>query len=613
MAEKKKSSGFIVITLLFVISFLAIKYFNTNSNDLKELAQNDEKDHLESTSTCIQCHGYLKGFSGNHQELECISCHGGDNHAKNIDSSHFEMRTIPGNMSDAEESCGLCHPQAYSDLQTSLMTSNSGIISVDRYIFGESPTPDEPASIHQLSHSPADTHLRNLCSHCHLGNEKEELGPINEQSRGGGCNACHLNYSNDYENGIDSLYHPSLTLDISNDHCFGCHSRSGRISTNYEGWHETLIHKDSIPSKGKYRMLMDERVFKFIKEDIHHASGLECIDCHNYEDLMGDGQQHAHEEDAVKISCEDCHFSGEASTINLSDLSFTHRRILKLRNYIDTTFLATERDKTPLLNASITDNGLAQLTRKLDGQNFNLAAPHSTCTKDAGHKNISCTACHSQWAPQCLGCHSDFDQNAPGYDLYERKEMDGSWIEYAGEFLAEAPALGVKNSGAERIIKPAIPGMIMTLDKRNFPDMDDELIEFHRLYAQASPHTIGKKGRSCTSCHTNSLAIGYGRGKLTLIYNEAIPHWEFEAEYADLEDGLPSDAWIGFLEDLDNRRYSTRMDFLPFNLEEQKRILTVGACLTCHTEDSQVMLQSLDMKFDEYLKKLSPKCSVPEF
>jgi len=53
---------------------------------------------------------------------------------------------------------------------------------------------------------------------------------------------------------------------------------------------------------------------------------------------------------------------------------------------------------------------------------------------------------------------------------------------------------------------------------------------------------------------------------------------------------------------LDNNQRLVR----PFNIEEEKRILAVGACLTCHAENSEVMLKSLD-DFDEVLKRVSGK------
>jgi len=56
---------------------------------------------------------------------------------------------------------------------------------------------------------------------------------------------------------------------------------------------------------------------------------------------------------------------------------------------------------------------------------------------------------------------------------------------------------------------------------------------------------------------------------------------------------------------------STRTDFRPFTIEEQKRILTVGACLTCHDENSKIILNSLDEDFENYLLKISEDCVLP--
>ena len=36
----------------------------------------------------------------------------------------------------------------------------------------------------------------------------------------------------------DPKLHPGLDLKTTDDHCFGCHSRSGRIGASYAGWHE---------------------------------------------------------------------------------------------------------------------------------------------------------------------------------------------------------------------------------------------------------------------------------------------------------------------------------------------------------------------------------------
>ena len=494
------------------------------------------------------------------------------------------------------------------------MTTNSGIISVDRYIFGELDSAEVLTHINELGFSAADVHVRNLCSHCHLGNEKKEMGPITELSRGGGCNACHLNYSSEaaqelnLKDSVLNRFHPSLDLNISDDHCFGCHSRSGRISTNYEGWHETLLLKDSVKAGSKYRILEDDRVFSKVSPDVHHTKGLMCIDCHQYEDLMGDGKDHVHEEDAVKISCEDCHFDNAPLTKTKEELNFTHLRILKMREYAheNMRFLTTEKDTTPILNSFLDENNKAYLVSKADRTKWLLNGPSESCNRDAGHQDVSCTACHSSWAPQCIGCHSNYDPNAQGYDLFTQDYRDGTWIEYAAEFLSDEPTMGVRTKENKRSITAAIPGMIMTLDQSSFPNSRKSKTSFHRLFAPAEPHTTTAKGRTCASCHAQASAIGYGRGELTFKIKTMT--WEFESSYEELEDGIPADAWIAFLKEPDAAMYSTRKDFKPFSLEEQQRILAVGACLSCHKENSKVMLNSLTLPFSEYKKKMSSEC-----
>lgn len=93
--------------------------------------------------------------------------------------------------------------------------------------------------------------------------------------------------------------------------------------------------------------------------------------------------------------------------------------------------------------------------------------------------------------------------------------MQGSRVENAGSFLSGPSTLGVRDNSDSKQVEPAIPGMIMTIDKSSFIShaMPDDT-SFYRLFAPASPHTIAAEGRTCTSCHNNPLALGYGRGEL---------------------------------------------------------------------------------------------------
>ena len=205
---------------------------------------------------CLLCHKGVTGLGNSHrpEAIGCASCHGGDVFSLDKARAHAGMDLIPGNLASARLGCGqdACHASIIPRVERSLMATMSGIIAVNRTVFGEpaSPTAGVLPHVQQSARSPADTHLRQLCASCHLGAEKTALGPNDEESRGGGCNACHLSYSGAALGALTRYeeqkargaaeapsVHPALSLDIDNGQCFGCHSRSGRISTSYEGWH----------------------------------------------------------------------------------------------------------------------------------------------------------------------------------------------------------------------------------------------------------------------------------------------------------------------------------------------------------------------------------------
>ena len=203
--------------------------------------------------------------------------------------------------------------------------------------------------------------------------------------------------------------------------------------------------------------------------------------------------------------------------------------------------------------------------------------------------------------------------------MLNHKSTKSSWVEYVGEYFAEIPTLGVvgnvneenNKKNQQKKIEPFIPGMIMTLDKSKYTK-DNSPAVFKRLFAPSSPHTIQKESRSCKSCHNNSLALGYGRGELNYKIENGKGKWTFSPFYEKYEyDNLPQDAWIGFLTEPE-KNIGTRTNVRPFNLEEQKRILTVGACLTCHKSTSKVIKKAL-FNYKEVLNNLSEKCILPNW
>ena len=178
-------------------------YF-TEYNTKKEISK-----ILGEREGCLYCHNEMKGFSLSHdpKAIGCASCHFGNKFTLNKSLAHFGMIKIPGNLETASRSCGQlnCHPGIKERVENSIMNTMSGVISVDKYVFGELENLNELHKIKDAEFSPADTHLRNLCASCHLGNVKTDFGPITELSRGGGCNPCHLNYSNDALNDLQKL------------------------------------------------------------------------------------------------------------------------------------------------------------------------------------------------------------------------------------------------------------------------------------------------------------------------------------------------------------------------------------------------------------------------
>ena len=608
----EKAVIFLSLFFLIVLLFWSINLISPNWLHQKTTPPTSNGFVANNTEKCVSCHIDLIGFTESHHDIGCTSCHLGDASANEKNQAHQNMVTIPGNLTNASQTCSTsgCHPGIDHRVKNSIMNTMSGVISINRMVFGESH--HGLFHVDSLTQSPADNHARDLCASCHLGAEKKEIGPIQQESRGGGCLACHLNYSKatateHYSKKIEgdksiSKYHPSVSLNVSNDHCFGCHSRSGRISTSYEGWHETRLEK--MPDTGHYRMLDDERIFRYIAEDIHHAKGLACIDCHGSMEVMGDGQQHTFQHKAKLSQCTDCHFAqANHRSKSFDSLQIDTKSIIKLRKLDPQNKYFVQGNHGQDLPNVFLENNKAYLVGKLNKQKYALSSPSPQCQAPV-HSDVSCNTCHTQWAPQCISCHTSYDPTASGYDLLAQKDIQGRWNEDLGPFLADFPSLGVREHEGKKEIITFVPGMIISLDKSGYTNIPDD-ITHQRLFAPIVAHTISKKGRNCKTCHNNPNAIGYGRGQFNKNKTDDTTPWTFYAAYENwIHDDLPQDAWVGFL-DYPKKKSVTHADTRPFSVNEQLRILDVGRCLQCHEDQSKGMKLALE-DFAK-AKKLRPK------
>lgn len=513
---------------------------------------------MDNRSGCLLCHANkTSGFSDKHAfaSKQCTICHKGDNTASELPAAHKAMIAYPGDLKHAESACGACHSKRVRDVTHSLMNTGKGIVASTRKVFDEPLQNENGSGFNSLAHTPADSLLRKLCASCHMGNSKSTHALDVTRDRGGGCSACHIN-------SYPKNQHPALSSRVEDGRCFGCHSRSGRISLNYAGLAETIPADESPASQADTLQLADGRPVVRRPADIHYNAGMTCIDCHTSTGLMGGNDNSRHQQQAVDIRCTDCHKNKSAKT----SLSSWPAKYDSLKQYVKTDklsqqlFLTTERSGTPLWNIRLDTNGRVLLYPKLGGPALPVpaysAASH-TLAKE--HERLHCSACHSQWAPQCYGCHTEYDPQGTQKDHLLQKQTAGRWVEQRWDVRSDLPPLGIT---AEDKIKPFVPGMIMTIAH---PDWSS--VKFKRRFAPSEPHTTGKS-RSCESCHRSPVALGLGHG----VLGKTGSKWRYTASAETLIDGLPADAWTSFNQVASGQPPSSDEN-RPFNYAEIIRIL----------------------------------------
>lgn len=584
--------------------------------ELKTLFQNEKPEiNLETKilgrpEGCVYCHKNITGLKGYHKidSIGCYSCHGGNAFSINKDIAHKGVYLVPGNFSNSSRTCGFCHSELDSRVKKSLMNSMSGVVAVDKFVFDEDNDLNRKYEISSVGFSPVEKHLRNLCASCHLGTEKKQSADYNENSRGGGCTACHLSYTDsslislgNYRDGKQFEFHPDISLIVHNNACYGCHSRSGRISTSYAGLTEVSAKELHIPDS-LYTTFKDGRLFKKTTPDVHFEFGIECIDCHTSGELMGDGKEYGHKDDALYVQCVDCHNNGNVNVCDSGSFDYETQKIVSLRNiiYRGSKIVQTQKKSIPLYNVVIKNDGKQYFIYKNTPlKNILLKSPKDVCTNKL-HYNLECNTCHSSWAYQCNSCHTEFDPSAISIDLLTEQKVKGEWIESFSSIYYDLPALGVKELNEGKKYAIFIPGMIIKIKRPEGREI------FKRLFAPVSPHTIRRESRSCQSCHFTPGALGLGMGEF--VFSNDGNTLTFSPRQKNLDDGLPEDAWTGFLKERKDIS-TTRTNCRSLNLTEQQTILEVGVCLTCHSEKLFITSEKV-FSLDERKKQIQPQCKT---
>ena len=294
------------------------------------------------------------------------------------------------------------------------------------------------------------------------------------------------------------------------------------------------------------KQLPGARFYLEIADDIHHARGMECIDCHTRNEIMGVGTSYAHYEEQLEISCEICHGSQPLPT----------------------------RKGEPLNNIEKTGEGW-RLKGKVDGRLRPLKPLREGVCNYSGHKRVGCEACHSTWVPQCYGCHAKRDARGRHLDKLTLKETAGLWEEGRSYIRYERPMLAVWKDEVV-IVTPGCQDIVTVVGKEGGIDQ-----AFNRFtMAAINPHTTQAKGRSCADCHASPKTVGLGEGTVSVEKGRLV--------FAGIDQGVdtavgrtvPFDAFV----DIDGTplQLGSRPDLRPFNGEELRRILRVGFCVGCH-------------------------------
>jgi hypothetical protein len=439
------------------------------------------------------------------------------------DTAHEGLIAFPGDLATAERACGSCHANRVSGVAGNLMQTGRGIVHKTRAIIDGSHDSGEAASFQSLGASVADSMLRKQCASCHLGQPKRAHALDVTRDRGGGCLACHVN---DYPENA----HPALTSRVDDGRCFGCHSRSGRISLSYAGLAEIPPTGDAgaLPEL----RLADGRPVERLPADVHYLAGMSCIDCHTSVGLMAAAGEASHQRQAVDIACSDCH-GNDNPRVAMREWP---PELASMKKHVpfaagaDTRFLATRKNGTPLWHVELRADG-AWLHTKNTGRVLRIPDPSPRQhAEDRSHERLTCAACHSQWAPQCFGCHMEYDPDGEQWDHIDRTVTPGRWSDRFWHADNTLPALGVNDRNEVEVF---VPGMIMTVAH---PDWAGE--KFARRFAPLSPHTSGTS-RSCDSCHRSSKALGLGDGDV-MRHGSGV---SFSPRRDLLQDGLPPDAW----------------------------------------------------------------------
>ncbi len=589
---------------------------------------------------CITCHIGIEEISESHpiNVFGCIVCHGGDPLSIKKDDAHKGLigKRNPSDMKFVNKSCGTkdCHDNDIKRVETSLMFSMGGVIADLRYqwnsqksksaiyatnniedkkgrvlkrvpFYSKDDIPPSYQDEYEVSGEIADSHFRKFCSMCHIGANN----PNSTSNHSSGCSACHVLYDNSSKyKGDDPTIdrgeegHPTfhkMTKKIPTSQCLHCHNRSNRYGTSYVGIMENDFYGTPY-SQGSLseNELMGGRNFFHMGADVHFQKGMECIDCHTSNDIMGDGLIYDKMEQVVEIRCEDCH-GDYKNKPEFYDVSSLRDDLISSFDNININDQLLKNKKGSILSHIKREGNKIYLFTKISDKKLEI----KTISNDPKHKtnqcnkNFECYTCHFKWTPLCYGCHIGYNPNFSQRDFLTGFKSMGMWYEYRSYTRFEDTVLGINSKG--KISPMQFCQSQLTFPDKNFDNKvfihDDNTTSF--AVAPVQPHTVTKLSKRCHDCHNNPMAVGLGKGYLELADNDTIifkPIYDIKSSGVNVD--FPFESIVSHDGKIQYQSLSNE-NFKVFNSEDIIKILRVGKCIFCHNSYEDKIYKENNFKY----------------
>lgn len=430
---------------------------------------------------CGGCHGTVL-LDPAHQQLACVSCHGGEDDESRIDKAHAGLVARPSHPSHAAATCGSCHPRQVADAAQATHYTLANKINQIRHHFGARDTLRAPGEI-PVTTPPAtpialvDDLLRRRCLRCHVYTSGDDYPAV---THGTGCAACHLAF----DNGKMKSHAFATPTDKQ---CLSCHY-GNYVGSDYYGRYE---HDYNWEYRTPYFSTTEHNTAPRpygveshdLSPDLHRQRGLVCIDCH---------PRNGHHIKKT-IDCRSCHGWQPGQPL------------------------------PPTGNVQVEDAVLV-LNGRGDGRKHRVPALRHSAHRQYGQQ-VACQVCHGQWgfndAPihLLLSYHEEYEpwerltvqassevESLLNHNLYYSDEeplvmrdglngevRPGVWYQGYGQRRWEQILVARDSDGVIKVFRPL-------LDLRLSMVQADGRASFDNLGGQSSgllpytPHTTGHAG-----------------------------------------------------------------------------------------------------------------------